>query len=95
MFSLSLLVSPARFRDRRASVVAPAQPSPGAEAKAAARRGRNGFPVHSFRSLLEDLGTLARNRVRPASSEVTFELYTNPTPLQQRAFELLGVSYRM
>jgi hypothetical protein len=80
---------------RRASAVAPAQRSPSAEAKAAKRRGESDLPVHSFQTLLTDLGTLAKNRVRPASSEVTFDLFTNPTAVQQRAFELLGVSHRM
>lgn len=80
----------------RESVVAPARRSPGAEAKASRKRGAEGLPVHSFQSLLADLSTIARNRVRSIdpsgeSSAVEFDLLTTPTPLQRKAFELLGV----
>ena len=77
---------------RRASVVAPAQRSPAAERKARRKRTEEGFPVHSFRTLLRDLATVAKNRVEVG--EATFEQITTPTPLQQRAFDLLAVSYR-
>jgi len=53
----------------------------------------DGFAVHSFDTLLEELGTLCRNRCRiqadPAGSSFTQD--TQPTPLQARAFELLGL----
>ena len=42
----------------RASVVAPATPSPTALRKAATRRTPHGAPVHSFRTLLDDLATI-------------------------------------
>jgi len=53
-------------------------------------------PVHSFRTLLASLATLAKNRVvaRWRGSSTPFELLTQPTPLQQRAFDLLGVPIR-
>jgi len=38
------------------------------------------------------LATVAKNRVRLGSVEV--DIITTPTPLQQRAFDLLRVSYR-
>ena len=48
--------------------------------------------MHSFRTLLADLATLCRNRVRlRGGGEQAFEMLTRPTALQQRAFELLGV----
>jgi len=77
-------------------VVAPARRSPGAGAKASRKRNGEGLPVHSFQSLLADLSTIARNRVRSIdpsgeSSAVEFDLLTTPTPLQRKAFELLGV----
>ncbi len=77
---------------QRASVVAPAQRSPGAQRKAHRQCTEAGTVVHSFASLLQDLATVAKNRVRLGSVEV--DIITTPTPLQQRAFDLLRVSYR-
>ncbi len=53
-----------------------------------------GLTVHSFRTLLAELATLTRNRVVPAGADegAAFEILAEPTPLQARAFELLGVS---
>jgi hypothetical protein len=76
-------------RALRSSIVAPARRSPSALQKARRKRTANGEPVHSFRTLLKDLATLTRNRVRAGS--VTFELLSVPTPLQQRALDLLQV----
>ncbi|MDE0512000.1 MAG: IS1634 family transposase [Gammaproteobacteria bacterium] len=76
----------------RRSVVAPARVSDSARAKARRKHTAEGFPVHSFRTLLDDLATLCRNRVvaKVAGAE-PFEMLTQPTPLQQEAFKLLGV----
>jgi hypothetical protein len=79
----------AAARVLRSSIVAPAQRSPGALMKAQSKRTANGEPVHSFRTLLKDLATLTRNRVRVGSA--SFEQLSAPTPLQQRAFDLLQV----
>jgi transposase len=80
----------------RSSVVAPAQRSPQAQRKASAKLTADGTPVHSFQSLLSDLATVAKNRIVPKTNDhLSFDLVTTPTPLQQRAFELLGVNYRM
>ncbi len=49
---------------QRSSIVAPAQRSPAALRKAATRRTADHLPVHGFSSLLEDLATLCKNRVR-------------------------------
>jgi len=76
----------------RASVVAPAQRSAAAAAKAATKHTDDGLPVHSFPSLLDHLGTIVRNWVRPSGKEVAaFTMVTEPNPLQRRAFDLLGV----
>lgn len=76
----------------RASVVAPAQRSARTAAKVASKRNQQGLPVHSFRTLLQDLATLTRNRIVPKSVEAQpFDMLASPTPLQQRAFELLGL----
>jgi hypothetical protein len=80
----------------RPSIVAPAPRSPRAKAKAATKRTADGSPVHSFHTLLADLATLTLNQVRPLGPDgATVEILTTPTPLQQRAFELLGVSARV
>jgi hypothetical protein len=50
--------------------------------------------VHSFTSLLTDLGTICANQIQPADDMPAFTMTTSPTPLQQRAFELLDVSPR-
>jgi len=74
----------------RDSVVAPAQRSPDALRKVHTRRTDDGDPVHSFRTLLQDLGTVVRNRIRFPSGDET-DMLTSPTPLQEKAFGLLGV----
>ena len=77
----------------RASIVAPAERSPSAQSKDLTKRNEDGFPVHSLRSLLADLGTLAKNRIQIAGSEpCEFYMITRPTILQARALELLGLS---
>lgn len=78
---------------QRKSIVSPAKRSPRAEHKASDKRTEENWPVHSFQTLLDDLATLAKNRVRMSAKDaVPFERYTTPTPLQQHAFKLLGVS---
>jgi len=77
---------------RRLSVVAPAQRSARAARKAATQETAEERPVHSFQTLLADLATLAKNRVRFAESNAaTMTIYTQPTPLQQHALALLQV----
>lgn len=76
----------------RTSVVAPAQRSPCAQAKAHSKRTPDDLPVHSFQTLLTDLATIVSNRVQPKdASTPAFDIITTPTALQQRAFELLKV----
>jgi transposase len=76
----------------RKSVVQPAQRSPKAKAKAQRKRTDEGLPVHSFRTLLQDLSTIAKDRIRPKLPDAPeFEKVTTPTPLQQKALDLLGV----
>ena len=86
---------PAAAEQQRTSVVAPARRSPAALAKACRKRTEDDLPVHSFRTLLTDLGTLAANTMQVAGGGDTFTLQTKPTPLQQRCVELLGVTPRM
>ena len=87
---------PAAAQAERRSPVAPAQRSPRARHKASTNLPDDGAPVHSFRTLLRDLATVAKNRILPKLDHpVPFELITTPTALQQRAFDLLAVNYRM
>jgi hypothetical protein len=86
---------PAAARQRR-SAVAKAQRSAKAERKARTKLTAERAPVHSFQTLLADLATLAKNRLQPKDNSATaFEMITTPTPLQQRAFDLLGVAPRL
>ena len=65
---------------------------PAARAKAGRKRTPDGLPVHSFQTLLGNLATLTRNRVRPAvPCAMTADMLARPTPLQTKAFRLLGV----
>jgi hypothetical protein len=79
----------ATARAVRSSIVPPAQRSPSALEKAQVKLTADGEPVHSFRTLLKHLATLTRNRVRAGNA--TFTQLSAPTPLQQRAFDLLQV----
>ena len=56
------------------------------------KRTADGTPVHSFQTLLQDLRTVALNTVQ--MGEETCQIVTTPTPVQQRAFDLLKVSSR-
>jgi hypothetical protein len=76
--------------ETRASIVAPAPRSRAARHKDAMKHTESGTPVHSFRTLLMDLGTLAKNLVRMESSDAEFYMVTQATPFQQQVFDLLG-----
>ena len=78
--------------EQRDSIVAPAQRSPEAHRKAQRKRTSDGFPVHSFQTLLADLATITKNQMR--MGDQSFEMLTAPTDLQQRAFDLLEVPCR-
>ena len=56
------------------------------------KRTTDQLPVQSFQSLLADMATIVKNRVQPRhAAAAAFDLITTPTPLQQRALELLNV----
>ncbi len=71
-----------------ASPVAPAQRSPQARNKDAAKRNSDNLPVRKYGDLLSHLSTLTRQTITFAGQPI--EKLTNPTPVQRRAFELLG-----
>ena len=76
----------------RASIVAKAQRSQAAKDKDAAKKTPDGLTVHSLATLIADLATLARIEAATAANENhVFTIFTRPTPLQSRAFDLLGI----
>ena len=78
---------------KRASIVAKAERSDVANRKQTTGRTADGLPVHSFQTLLADLATYCRIQATTALNEkYLFTLHTRPTPIQQRAFELLGIN---
>jgi hypothetical protein len=79
-------------RPRRDPVL-PAQPTASAKAKKATHTMPDGLPVHSFESLIAELASRARNtyRLKSDESKLTFTQLPAPTPIQRRAYELLGL----
>jgi hypothetical protein len=76
----------------RSSVVATAQRSPAAVAKQTTAVTEDGLPVHSFHSLLADLATLVHNTIITAiTPRCPLTVLTRSTPIQRKAFALLGV----
>ena len=76
----------------RASIVAPAQPSPAALRKRASKLTANGGPVHSFQTLLRDLATCTLNEMTTTlNAAYSFTLVATPTPIQAQAFSLLAL----
>ena len=79
----------------RASIVAPAQRSTSAKLKARTKETADGTKVHSFQTLIGDLATIVKNRIRPVDKSIAaFDMLTQPTVIQQRALDLLGVTLR-
>ncbi len=77
----------------RSSVVAQAQRSKAAVRKQTTGMTPDGLPVHSFRTLLADLATMARNTIITAVNPLyPLTVMTRPTPVQQKAFDLLGLA---
>ncbi len=97
-------LAPILFRDAdhqaaeaaRTSPVAPARRSHSALQKISSKRAADGLPVHSFKSLLADLGTICLNKIKPIDPGLpSFTVITTPTVVQHRALTLLKVSLRL
>jgi len=73
--------------------VSKAQPSASVRIKKARRKTEDGLTIHSFNSLMTTLSTRCRNRCRIKTDEdaPTFDQLTEMTPLQKKAFDLLGL----
>jgi DDE family transposase len=77
----------------RTSIVAKTERSEAAIRKQATGRTDDGLPVHSFQTLLADLGTYCRIHATTTLNEkYIFTLHTRPTPTQKRAFQLLAIN---
>jgi transposase len=87
LFDDETLASDRKQRDP----VAPAKPSTAAKNKKVARVTENGLPIHSFKTLMAEMGTRCRHRCRVKSDPQCPPIYqyTDPTPLQTRALELI------
>jgi transposase len=82
----------ARVRQQRDPVAA-AEPSAAVQIKKQRKQTAEGFPVHSFPTLLQELATRCRNtcQVHATKGAPTFEQVTQATPLQVRIFQYLGL----
>ena len=77
----------------RPSAVTKAVRSQHAKDKDASKTADDGLPLHSFRTLLKDLGTLAYNVTHTTvNPDIKVVVTTRPTPLQTKAFELLALN---
>jgi transposase len=76
---------------KRRDAILPAKPSESAQQKKRTRKTAEGFPVHSFATLIAELASRARvtYAVRSDHASPTFQQVPEPTPLQARAYELL------
>jgi len=70
--------------------VKPAEASVSAQRKKTRKETPDGLPVHSFPTLMAALGTKCRNRCRIGTG-ISVARLTEPTHLQTRALELLGL----
>ncbi|MCY4458787.1 MAG: transposase [Albidovulum sp.] len=78
--------------DRAGALAQRNSPVETARRKDAAMRAADDLPAHSFRTLLDDLSGMALNQLRLPSHGVSLlSVVTKPTPVQKRAFQLLGV----
>lgn len=65
-----------------------------AQAKDASRLAEDGLSLHSFRTPLQDLGTLTYYVITHThlNPEAKIIITTRPTPLQAKAFKLLDLN---
>ena len=75
---------------RQHNPAAPVARSRDIRRKQVTRRNRKSLPVHGFRDLLEHLGTLCATEIDTGAG-FAGSVLTQPTPLQERTFSLLGL----
>ena len=71
--------------------VRPAEASLSAQKKKTRKTTSEGLTVHSFSTLMAALGTRCRNHCRIGITGTSISRLTEPTPLQTKAFQLLGL----
>lgn len=73
--------------------VAPPERSPSTRRKECEHQSAEGLPIHNFKTLLAELATLSRveMRIGPDTAPISIARISQPTELQRRAFELIGV----
>jgi transposase len=78
---------------RQRDPIRPAAPTASATRKKATHTTPEGLPVHSLETLLAELASRGRNtyRLKSNDSSLTFTQVPDPTPIQRRAYELLGL----
>ncbi len=83
----------AEAEKQRVSPVPAVEVSAAAKRKRASRRGDDGLPITSFGDLMRHLATMTLNIVAsPQAPSATITLSAKPTPLQDKAFALLGAA---
>ena len=78
---------------QRKNPVEPARPSAPTKAKRGRKRTEDGFVVQNFRDLLTTLSTLSLCTCQATGSKLPpFKRYSQPSPYQKRAFDLLQLT---
>ncbi len=88
--ALSELTYTDQNRPARTDPVAPAVRSDPAQHKTIRHTSDDGLPLHSYQGLLGHLATLTRNHVQYGADGPIVPTLAEPTPVQRRAFALLG-----
>lgn len=78
---------------KRRDPVLPAKPSESVKMKKRTHLTTDGLPVHDFESLMAELATCGKvtYKLKSTAIDLTFEQQPNLTPIQRRAYELLGL----
>jgi hypothetical protein len=78
---------------KRRDPILPAKPSESVKQKKATHQTEDGLPVHSFETLMAGLATRGRvtYRLKSEGMSLTFNEVPDLTPIQARAYELLGL----
>jgi len=72
--------------------VTPATRSRAARTKINSGTSTTGLPLHTYQGLLKHLATLTRNDVQYGTNGPIIPTLAEPTPVQRRAFELIGAT---
>jgi transposase len=78
---------------KRRDPILPAKPSDSVKLKKRTHRTPDGLPVHDFSSLMSDMASRSRvtYKLRSQGLDPTFKQVPEPSALQRRAYELLGL----